>query len=674
MTFIQAAQISAFVGLLLSFGQASAAPPVELPSAKFRVVILPKDGIEPWVSEAFEKQIYQDLATQSRLIPSEQLKPSEHESCGDNLSMKCILQTHQAQGIQIYLRGEVNQSRLFYEAFNTETQLRVATGGVSIRSSAALRQLKLDVTGAMKPFLEMGGLIDQSHEGTESTHTRFIPTLTLESSVYKGEESIKEDYQDAAIKAFCVFFLLPMLAVFLSRSRQTKIKRSRARLVWIWLTMLVLGGTVAVLNETHPEVVARALEPSMVMLSESYSWVPFMLGGMIWAWLFVVNLRFVISPIPGLETITIKLLGRFVQSWMVRIMFRAALLLALNSAFLFAVWLAATAFDVQPDYLWLAVLPHCTLLTIFTIATVLENISFYLDSAFVEGEATTDNPWHDRITSYLEGFHGPLSEFTRSNILFLPGRVPGVIVYGGGSSCIRVVINHRLLDLGLGTKVVNNNLHFDPVEYDFVLGVLHQALGRIHQGHHLVDTFRHWIDRQTTWNLQAIQEFLPTTTDRSFRWIPKNRLNHATIMSDSFAALNGGLHQLVQFLHLDLTGEFRLLTSRGHSTDLSSTSQKIFFNAQDQKDSDPKSQALINRIAWLSQYTNFPMAMNKTVSPIIILIVAVISIGLLSLSTYVVSNSIEYHPTYVDRIWDQKVALEGKIIEIKERGNDNDQQ
>jgi len=674
VTLIQAARISAFVGLLLSLGQASAAPPEELPSAKFRVVISPKDGIEPWVSEAFEKQIYRDLAAQSRLTPTEHLNPSEHESCGDIPSMECILQTHQAQGIQIYLRGEVNQSRLSYEAFNTETQRRVATGGVSIRSSAALRQLKLDVTRVIKPFLEMGGLIDQGHEGTESAHTQLIPTLNLENSVYKGEQSIKEDYQDTAIKIFCVFFLLPMLAVFLSRSRQTKIKRSRARLVWVWLTMLVLGGTVAVLNETHPEAVSRALDPYMVMLSESYSWVPFMLGGMIWAWLFVVNLRFVISPIPGLENISSTLLGRFLQSWTIRIVFRSILVLVLNSAFLLAVWLAATAFDVQSDYLWLAVLPLCTLLTIFTMATVLENISFYLDSAYVEGEATTDNPWHDRIASYLEGFHGPLSEFTRSNILFLPGRVPGVKVYGGGSSCIRVVIHHRLLELGLGTKVVNNNLLFDPVEYDFMLGVLHQALGRIHQGYHLVDTFRHWIDRQTTWHLRAKQEIFPTTTHRSFDWIPKDRLNHATIMSDAFAALNGGLHQLLQFLHLDLTGEFRLLTSRGHSTDLSSTSQKIFFTAQDEKDSDPKSQALINRIAWLSQYTNFPMPIRRAWSPIIVLFIAVTTIGVVSLSSYVVRNAVEYHPTYVDRIWDQKVALEGKIIEIKERGNDNDQQ
>jgi hypothetical protein len=155
--------------------------------------------------------------------------------------------------------------------------------------------------------------------------------------------------------------------------------------------------------------------------------------------------------------------------------------------------------------------------------------------------------------------------------------------------------------------------------------------------------------------------------------MPKDRLNHATIMSDAFAALNGGLHQLVQFLHLDLTGEFCLLTSRGHSTDLSSTSQKIFFKAQNLQDGDDKRQHLLNRIAWLSQYTNFPMAIRKTWSPIIVLIIAVTSIGVLSLSTYFVGHAIEYHPTYVDRLWDQKVALEGKIIEIQERGNDNDQ-
>lgn len=673
MTFIQTVQISAFVGLLLSFGQASAAPPVELPSAKFRVVISPKDGIEPWVSEAFEKQIYQDLAKQSRLIPTEHLKPSENESCGDIPSMECILKTHQAQGIQIYLVGEVNQSRLSYEVFNTETQRSVSTGGVSIRSPAALRRLKLDVSRATKPFLEKGGLIEQSHLGTASAYRQLIQTLTLENTVSQGAESNKEEFQDIVIKIFSALFLIPMFAVFLSRTRQNRIKRSKGRLVWVWLAMLVLAGAFAILNETHPEAMARTLEPYFLMFSERFSWVPFMLGGMIWAWLFVANLRFVISPIPGLETINSTLLGRFLQSWTIRIVFRSTLLLILNSVFLYVAWLALTAYDVRPDYLWLGVLPLCTLLTIFTIAAVLENISFYLDSAYVEGEATTDNPWHDRIASYLEGFHGPLSEFTRSNILFLPGRVPGVIVYGGGSSSIRVVINHRLLELGLGTRVVNNNLLFDSVEYDFVLGVLHQALGRIHQGHHLVDTFRHWIHCLPGREFHAKwQPFI--TANRFLNRAQKDRLNHSTIMSDAFAALNAGLHQLVQFLYLDLTAEFRLLTNRGHSTDLSSTSQKIFFKAQELKDVDPKSQTLISRIAWLSQYTNFPMAMSKKWSPVFVLTLAVISIGLLSLSTYVVSNSIGYHPTYVSRIWEQKLALEGKIIEIGERGDDNDRQ
>ena len=657
---------------------------MELPSAKFRVVISPKGGIEPWVSEAFEKQIYQDLAKQSRLIPTEHLKPSENESCGDIPSMECILKTHQAQGIQIYLAGEVNQSRLWYEVFNTETQRSVATGRVSIRSPAALRRLKLDLSRATKPFLEQGGLIEQSHQDTASAHTQLIQTLTLKNRVSQRAESNKEEYQDIAIKVLFAFFLIPMLAVFLlrtgqklavflSRTGQNRIKRSRARLVWVWLAILVLAGAFAFLNETQPEAMARRMEPYFLIFSQRYSWVLFMLGGMIWAWLFVVNLRFVISPIPGLETIGSKLLGRLLQSWTIRIIFRSTLLLILYSVFLFSAWLAATAFDVRPDYLWLVALPLCTLLTIFTIAAVLENISFYLDSAYVEGEATTENPWHDRIASYLEGFHGPLSEFTLSNILLLPGRVPGVIVYGGASSSIRVVINHRLLELGLGTRVVNNNLLFDPVEYDFLLGILHQALGRIHQGHHLGDTFRHWIHCLTGWEFHAQRR--PFITAHRFLIRPqKDRLNHSTIMSDAFAALNAGLHQLVQSLYLDLTGKFRLLTNRGHSTDLSSTSQKIFFKAQDLKDADTKSQILISRIAWLSQYTHFPMARSNKLSPLFVLTLAVISIGLLSLSTYVVSNSIGYHPTYVSRIEEQTLALEGKIIEIEERGNDNDQE
>ena len=61
-------------------------------------------------------------------------------------------------------------------------------------------------------------------------------------------------------------------------------------------------------------------------------------------------------------------------------------------------------------------------------------------------------------------------------------------------------------------------------------------------------------------------------------------------------------------------------------------------------------------------------------SPLFVLTLAVISIGLLSLSTYVVNNSLQYHPTYVSRIEEQTLALEEKIIELEERGNDSDHQ
>ncbi len=177
------------------------------------------------------------------------------------------------------------------------------------------------------------------------------------------------------------------------------------------------------------------MEPYLLHLSQRHSWLLFMLGGMTWAWLFVVNLRFAISPIPGFEETTgSTVLGRLLQSWTIRVVFRSTLLLLLYLVFVLLVWLAATAYGVRSDYLWLVAVPLCTLLTLLTIAAVLENISFYLDSAYVKGDATSDNPWHDRVTSYLEGFHGPLSGFPYSHILFLPGRVPGVITYGGATS------------------------------------------------------------------------------------------------------------------------------------------------------------------------------------------------------------------------------------------------
>ncbi len=149
-------------------------------------------------------------------------------------------------------------------------------------------------------------------------------------------------------------------------------------------------------------------------------------------------------------------------------------------------------------------------------------------------------------------------------------------------------------------------------------------------------------------------------------------LSHSTIMSDAFAALNGGLHQLIQFLYLDLTGKFRLLTTRGHSTDLNGTSREIFRNLQGRKDEGIESQRLISRITWLSQYTRFPMAMSKELSPLFVFTLALISIGFFSFSTYAVNNAIQYHPTYVERIEGETLALEEKIVELEERGNDNE--
>jgi hypothetical protein len=97
------------------------------------------------------------------------------------------------------------------------------------------------------------------------------------------------------------------------------------------------------------------------------------------------------------------------------------------------------------------VLPAFGLLGVFLFLVAVRRLAGQLDAAWVIGPATPANPWHRTLQRYYAGHARRAGlEAMPARVLLLPGRVEGVVSYGGGLAPLRVLVGESLLHAALG--------------------------------------------------------------------------------------------------------------------------------------------------------------------------------------------------------------------------------
>ena len=174
----------------------------------------------------------------------------------------------------------------------------------------------------------------------------------------------------------------------------------------------------------------------------------------------------------------------------------------------------------------------------------------------------------------------------------------------------------------------------DPTDKDLLFGALVRELGAVRRGETRFETVK--------------LVFGPR--------IARIASPFRTRLADSYAAVNFALHHLVQYLHHRWSGATELLTTRGRGAPMASVSRKMLREVAAGAGNGKRDRALRARLVWLSRY--FPQPIPDRRRAIVRrAVIATIGVGAVVAAGVAIKRSIEYHPTYVDRISAQERDL-----------------
>jgi hypothetical protein len=128
-----------------------------------------------------------------------------------------------------------------------------------------------------------------------------------------------------------------------------------------------------------------------------------------------------------------------------------------------------------------------------------------------------------------------------------------------------------------------------------------------------------------------------------------------TRLADGYAAVNFALHPLVQYLHHRWSGATELLTARGRGPAIASVSRKLLRDVAASTEGK-RDRALRARLVWLSRFFPQPIPDRRRVI-VRRVVIATLGIGAVAAAGVAIKRSIDYHPTYVDRIQAQERDL-----------------
>ncbi|HET7499742.1 MAG TPA: hypothetical protein VFK02_02035, partial [Kofleriaceae bacterium] len=165
----------------------------------------------------------------------------------------------------------------------------------------------------------------------------------------------------------------------------------------------------------------------------------------------------------------------------------------------------------------------------------------------------------------------------------------------------------------------------DPTDKDLLFGALARELGAV---------------RRNETQLQALRLVLGR---RVARLTSRARAR----LADSYAALNFARHHLIQYLHYGWKHDADALTARARPAQLHEVSTRILAEVCAPQARPPR--AIRARLVWLSQLFAEPIVDRRGVLAGRVAVGAVIA-ALLAVAGIAVKRSIEYHPTYVERV------------------------
>jgi hypothetical protein len=243
-----------------------------------------------------------------------------------------------------------------------------------------------------------------------------------------------------ALAAFAALLASPLAAGAIAlRGRRRELLRSRA--LRRCAAAIAGVGAAAYALAAHGERLAEAAPA--VLIAGGLAW------GALAAWLAPIAL----PPLVGLHRVEPRELIPALGAWAALALVRLGALVGVLIAAVLGARALGDALGL-PEAISIGVVAPASLLGLgLARRALVELLALRLDAELVDGDATSQQPWHPQIRAYLVGYlrraNLTVDEHLLERVRFLPGRRDGVAVYGGGLAPARIAIGRAMLEHAL---------------------------------------------------------------------------------------------------------------------------------------------------------------------------------------------------------------------------------
>ncbi|WP_176736679.1 hypothetical protein [Oligoflexus tunisiensis] len=600
--------------------KAKASEPI--PETDIGRIVVDFTSLDPdrhWIARAHEFNVLNMFKDSPRLL-SVAKDSLQLANCPD---FPCRRRVLKDAGIDLYIEGEVTVDTLRYRALIPETEQILSEGGISIAPNTAPEHVKTAFLHAMKPFTESGGILDQR-----------AALRRAEKAAAENGPKVARQAMGLALGALAFLVLAVIFAslFYFQHGRRYLLIIGAA---WIFFAL----GPLWLISED------LALVKPIAIFAIPDPWVLAVIGGLGAGWALWGLGLCVLPQLRGLETLKQNRMPHVVDALMTVFFYRAIATLLWIGVAAGLVLGAREIFGLDKVHsVALGLMVFGGLATLS--ALVFELIAQALDRKFISGQPNASNPWHSRIVEALAG-HPLLADLEdlAAHAYYLPTEQNRPLTYGGGLSRPRVLIPRAALEKAFNTRPEDNGL-----AYDFLAGLVLDALGRVSLRTHLEATLRLG---------QELKESSPGKI-RGFLFDPYRRARR--LLEGCFITVHDGLGPFIQYLYWRHNPQSELLTVSASPSQLIAITRLILGRVQTQD--RPKSiDTPSDHICWLVQnflYSapteDFSTRKRGRIKPRTAVIIAL----MVFFTGYQLVAAVLYHSVYEERIASQQARIEEK--------------
>lgn len=416
----------------------------KIATGKFVVSFTADDNQKAWVVNALEENIYNDLSGYARVVPFKKLI-DEDQLCKKR-KIECILDIYKKLKIDALMLGTVDESDIDYEIYDIQNKTLINTGSIDIGSGSSLLKLRLGAFNAFKPFIEKGGILDKRKYNA-------IAEAKVKETTSKARK--KKSIDELKIQILIVLAVFTCFPYLLSHIGKPRRHPERSKIIFRWFYPFLIVTLLIIGYQYILEVAGSGNIVNIIFnLFSGYQWILTVLGGIVWGYFLIINIKIVIPHLQGIERIKSNILFPLLQSSFISAFIKSIIIASFYIGFFYGVFYLGKVFSIDSEVIVILLFPFTGLYITYWIALLLDVFSMSIDVKMSGSDLDYKNVWNLKIRKYLISHlkrNGvTLNKLLVDNVVFLAGNNKGIACYGGGFSRPRITIEKELIKYALG--------------------------------------------------------------------------------------------------------------------------------------------------------------------------------------------------------------------------------